>query len=76
MISDNVIAKLASKLMCLGDDMTIRRCSEWHIQIKENGVVFVDWWPSSGKARAVTCCGVRDDKHLSVESLIDWLKTL
>lgn len=76
MISDDVIAELASKLIYLGEDLTIRRCSEWHIQIKEEGVLFADWWPSSGKIRAMTSRGVQDNKCFSVDSLMIWLKAL
>jgi hypothetical protein len=54
------------RLECFG---RVRRCSDWHWQIRdEDGCLLADWWPHTRKFQVenepTACVGHDDDSHV------------
>lgn len=38
--------------------LTLRKCTQWHWQIREDGVLLAQWWPTTG-----ACSFIRDPTY-------------
>lgn len=63
----------ANELAELNDwEVEVRRPSVHHVQLRQDGKVFADWWPSKGTTMRD---GKRGPKCKDSAALMAWLKT-
>ena len=53
--------------------LTVHIPSPHHVQLREDGKVFVDWWPGKG---TTMLAGIRGPACKTSAALIEWLKSL
>lgn len=63
----------ALKTFASAHDMTVTRPSQYHVQVREDGKVVAEWWPSKG----TTMAGGRRGPRCHTESdVVEWMKML
>ena len=54
-------------------DMTVTRPSQYHVQVREDGKVVAEWWPSKGTTMAG---GRRGPRCRTEGDVVAWMKML